>query len=156
MNKIESTLLLLKKGDEIMLAQKKRGFGKGKYNGVGGKLEPGETVQEAMIRECIEEIGVTPTVYEKYGENSFIEYYKGELTNLVFHLYIATSWEGDIVETEEMRPQWFKIDAIPYDEMFKDDALWLPIVLEGRKIKGNFEFDENWNLLSSDIQDYVE
>ena len=53
---LETTLLLLRKDNEILLAKKKRGFGEGKYNGVGGKLEDGETPEEAMIRETEEEI----------------------------------------------------------------------------------------------------
>jgi 8-oxo-dGTP pyrophosphatase MutT (NUDIX family) len=39
---------------------KKRGFGNGKYNGFGGKVENGETIQQAAIRETIEESGLTP------------------------------------------------------------------------------------------------
>ena len=47
---LETTLCLLKKDNRILLAMKKRGFGEGKYNGVGGKIENGETPEEAMIR----------------------------------------------------------------------------------------------------------
>ena len=53
-----TTLCLLIKDNKILLPIKKRGFGKGKNNGVGGKLEDGETELEAMIRETKEEIGV--------------------------------------------------------------------------------------------------
>lgn len=118
-----------------MLAKKKRGFGEGKYNGIGGKLELGETPEEAMIRENKEEIGVIPREYEKYGEISFVEPFKGTLTNMTFHLYVAKKWEGTIVETEEMAPKWFDIDNIPYEEMFNDDQYWLPYILKGKKIK---------------------
>jgi len=48
------TLLFLIKEDQILLAMKKRGFGMGRFNGVGGKIEPGETIEQAMIRECQE------------------------------------------------------------------------------------------------------
>ena len=75
---LETTLCLLKKDNEILLAMKKRGFGEGKYNGVGGKIENGETPEEAMLRETQEEISVTPTKYEKVGFLEFDEYYKGK------------------------------------------------------------------------------
>ncbi|HOP65884.1 MAG TPA: 8-oxo-dGTP diphosphatase [Bacilli bacterium] len=153
MKKIETTLLLLRKDDQILLALKKRGFGVGKYNGVGGKLEPGETPEEAMIRETEEEIGVTPTKYEKMGENVFEELMNEELVFLRFHLYVATEWLGDPVETEEMKPYWFNIAKIPYDKMFADDRYWLPLVLEGKKISGTFKFDEDWHLISYDIKE---
>ena len=154
MKRVETTLLLLRRDDQILLAKKKRGFGKGKYNGVGGKLDPGETPEQAMIRECQEEIEVTPTEYEKMGEMEFIELYNGEAENLIFHLYVGTTWEGEPTETEEMKPEWFNIDAIPYDQMFEGDQYWLPSILEGKKIKGYFEFDKDWKLLSTKIEDY--
>lgn len=61
-NKLETTLCLLRKNDKILLAMKKRGFGEGRYNGVGGKIEGNETP---------EEINVTPTKYEKVGLMEF-------------------------------------------------------------------------------------
>ena len=149
----QTTLCLLNKDDKILLAMKKRGFAKGKYNGVGGKIEKGETIEKAMLRETKEEIGVTPIKYEKVGEMYFDEYYKGRKEKLVFHLYLVFDWKGIIKETDEMKPKWFKIDDIPYDNMLPDDKYWLPLILEGKKIKGNFEFDENWNLLNKDISE---
>lgn len=153
MKEIETTLCILKKEDKILLALKKRGFGSGKYNGVGGKLEGTETPEEAMLRETKEEINVIPTEYEKMGVVEFYEYYNGEKQYLKFHLYIVTKWDGEESETEEMKPFWFSIDEIPYNEMFKDDTYWLPLILEGKKINAKFEFDKNWNLISKDIRE---
>ena len=153
MARIETTLCLLKRDNEILLALKKRGFGEGKYNGVGGKLEGNETPEEAMIRETQEEILVTPTEYEKVGIFEFDEYFKGQKERLVFHLYTASKWLGEPSESDEMIPFWFKTDSIPYDQMFPDDKYWLPLVLEGKKFNAYFEFDENWNLLSKKISE---
>ena len=150
---LETTLCLLKKENEILLAMKKRGFGEGKYNGVGGKIEGGETPDEAMIRETKEEILVTPTQYEKVGIIEFDEFYKGQKERVMFHLYIASEWQGEPTESDEMKPEWFDIQSIPYDKMFPDDKYWLPLILEGRKIKAYFDFDEEWNLLNKTIED---
>ena len=154
MKSIETTLLLLRRNDEILLALKKRGFGEGKYNGVGGKLEEGETPEMAMLRETQEEILITPTKYEKVAIMDFLEYVKGEKEKLRFHLYIATEWDGEPQESDEMIPKWFNIKDIPYNQMFPDDKYWLPMILEGKKIKGFFEFDDNWNLISKTIEDF--
>ena len=81
---LETTLCLLKKDNKILLAMKKRGFGEGKYNGVGGKIESVETPEEAMIRETEEEILVTPTKYEKVGIIEFDEFYKGKKEKVMF------------------------------------------------------------------------
>lgn len=153
MDKLETTLCLLKRNNEILLAMKKRGFGEGKYNGVGGKIEFDETPEDAMIRETQEEINVTPIKYEKVGLIEFDEYYKGNKQNLVFHLYMVYDWTGKISESEEMSPKWFNINNIPYEKMFPDDKYWLPLILKGKKVKAYFDFDENWNLLSKEICD---
>jgi mutator protein MutT len=143
----------LKKDNKILLAMKKRGFGEGKYNGVGGKIENGETPEEAMIRETQEEIAVTPIEYEKVGIIEFDEFYKGQKEKVMFHLYVASEWQGEPTESDEMKPEWFDIQSIPYDKMFPDDKYWLPLILEGRKIKAYFDFDEEWNLLGKKIDD---
>ncbi|MFA5602607.1 MAG: 8-oxo-dGTP diphosphatase [Bacilli bacterium] len=153
MKKMQTTLLLLRKDNKILLAMKKKGFGEGKYNGVGGKIEPNETPEEGMIRESKEEIFITPTEYYKVGTIEFMECYKGEKLNLTFHLFIATNWDGTPKESDEVKPKWFDIDKIPYDKMFPDDKYWLPYVLEGKKIKGFFDFDEDWNILSYKIEE---
>lgn len=150
---METTLCLLKKENSILLAMKKRGFGAGKYNGVGGKIEKNETPEQAMIRETQEEISVTPIKYEKVGTMNFDEYYKGNKENITFHLYLVYEWEGAPKESEEMNPKWFDISEIPYDQMLPDDKYWLPLILEGKKLKAYFEFDEEWNLLSKKIED---
>ena len=76
MKEVDATLLFLRRNDEILLAMKKRSFGKGNWNGVGGKLDTGETIKQAMIRETEEEIGVTPTAYKQMAQIAFDEYNK--------------------------------------------------------------------------------
>ena len=153
MKKIETTLALLKKDNKILLALKKRGFGEGKYNGVGGNIENGETVEQARIRETWEEINVTPREYEKVAIIEFDEFYKGNKENVVFHLYLINEWDGEPSETEEMKPSWFEIDKMPYDKMFPDDKYWMPYILDGKKINAYFEFDKEWNVVTKRIEE---
>lgn len=145
------SLLFLLKDDQVLLAMKKRGFGEGRWNGVGGKIEEGESIEQAMIRETQEEINVTPTVYEKVGDIRFDEYFKGEPTLMHVHIYTATSWEGEPTESEEMKPQWFSRQAVPYDDMWSDDPYWLPLVLEGKKISADFKLDESDAIISHTV-----
>lgn len=151
MNEKVCTLLFLQRGDEILLAMKKRGFGAGRYNGVGGKIEQGETIEHALVRECQEEINVTPGSYHKVAEHDFVQDEGTDPWRMYVHVYISDKWEGEPVETEEMAPKWFKVDEIPYENMWQDDEYWLPQVLNGQKIFGKFTFDENDNLLSHDV-----
>ena len=147
------TLLFLRKDDQILLAMKKRGFGSDRYNGIGGKIDPGETVEQALIRECQEEIEVTPTKFYKVAEHDFTQKDGDSPWLMYVHAYICTEWEGEPVETEEMAPEWFAVANIPYDNMWQDDILWLPMVLEGKKIFGQFTFDEADNMRTHDIHE---
>ncbi|HET6747410.1 MAG TPA: 8-oxo-dGTP diphosphatase [Candidatus Saccharimonadales bacterium] len=145
------TLLFLRRDDEILLAMKKRGFGSNRYNGVGGKIEPGETIEQALERECQEEIGVTPLHYWKVAEHDFMQKEGNMPWRMYVHAYLCDKWEGEPIETDEMAPEWFKIQDIPYDAMWQDDEYWLPQVLAGDKVSGEYTFDENDRMLTHDI-----
>lgn len=135
-----------------MLAMKKRGFGKGLWNGVGGKLEPGESVEQTLVRETEEEIMVTPKQWRQVAEHSFSGTDKnGVEWGLYGYVFFCEKWEGEPAETDEMAPQWFAINKIPYEQMWQDDEFWLPQVLSGAKAVGKFTFDATDRLLTHSV-----
>lgn len=146
------TLLFLRKENQILLAMKKRGFGAHIYNGVGGKIDPGETIEQALVRECREEIGVIPMNYWKVAELDFLYEERDEPTRMYVHAYFCDEWEGEPGETEEMAPEWFEIEKIPYEKMWEDDTYWLPMALAGNKVYGEFTFDGNNKMLSHNVE----
>ncbi len=141
-----TTLLFLRRNHEILLAMKKRGHGIGKWNGVGGKVATDESIEAATIRECQEEIGVTPLDFQKVAELEFSV--PSRDSHHYTHVYMAQSWQGEPTEREEMAPRWFDIEAIPYAKMWSDDRLWLPKILAGEKLSAYFLFDEAENVVS--------
>ena len=151
MKTINTTLLLVIKDGKILLAQKKRGFGEGKFNGVGGKAEEGETIEQTMLRETKEEIGIVPTIYKKQDEIVFDEYMKGERSLVVMSIFVAKDFEGEPIESDEMRPEWFDLDKVPFDKMFPDDKFWFPHILDEKFVRGKFVFDENFKLISYSV-----
>jgi|GEM_PF-204539 len=151
MTEKECTLLFLRKDDRILLAMKKRGFGADRYNGVGGKIEASETIEEALVRECQEEIKVTPTHFWHVAEHDFVQDHGKNPWRMYVHVFLCDQWKGEPTETEEMAPEWMNIVDIPYDNMWSDDRFWLPQVLEGHKVVGNFTFDEQDNLLTHQV-----
>lgn len=153
MKKKTLSLLFLRQGGEVLLAMKKRGFGEGRWNGVGGKVEQGESIESAMVRESQEEIGVTPKNYEKVADIRFDEFFKGEPTIMHVHVFTATEWTGEPTESDEMAPKWVKEADIPYDQMWADDPYWLPEVLKGKKISADFKLDETDAIISHDIKE---
>ena len=134
----------IQKDKKILLGLKKRGFGKGIYNGFGGKLEPGESAEEAAVRELGEEAGVMTdkNELEKIALIDFHFPYKEEWNQRV-HVYFVYSWKGEPVETEEMKPEWFAVSRIPYDQLWDSDKRWLPLILKGKKIEAEFVWKED-------------
>ena len=134
-----ATLLFVFDGDgRVLLIHKKRGLGRGKINGPGGRLEPGETPVQAAVRETREELGIDVLDPQFCGSLRF-QFTDGYA--LHGHVFKATRWIGDPVETDEARPEWFPVDAIPYDDMWEDDRHWFPMMLAGTPFSGRFLFD---------------
>jgi 8-oxo-dGTP diphosphatase len=133
-----ATLCFVIRDGQILLIHKKRGLGAGKINGPGGRLEVGESSLQAAVRECQEEIGVTPVGLEQGGELffQFVDNYK-----LRVAVFRANDCMGDLIETGEAIPFWTSVDQIPYQNMWQDDPYWLPLVLAGNKFRGYFVFD---------------
>lgn len=152
MKTLDLTLLYLRDGRRVLLAMKKRGFGMGKWNGVGGKVEPTETVHNALVRECQEEIGVTPRDIQKVGYLIFNEQHEGERKLMNLHIFTAVSWQGTITESEEMNPQWFRVDSLPWQDMWPADQQWLPMVLDDKKVRGTFTLNDDSSVKHTDVR----
>ena len=148
---IRRTLLFLVTEDKILLAMKKRGFGAGKWNGVGGKIEAGESLEAALVRECQEEIGVTPTSWKPVAELDLVQDSTTDPWHMYVHAYISEEWQGQPTESEEMDPEWFTFAEIPYADMWDDDQYWLPRVLNGELVTGKFTFDAADKMISHTI-----
>ncbi|MCH7828900.1 8-oxo-dGTP diphosphatase [Patescibacteria group bacterium] len=135
------TLCIVCRGDQVLLGMKKRGFGQGKWNGFGGKVEARESIEKAMKRELKEEIGIIPRSFEKKALFEF--HFKDNPEYLEVHVFYIPSFEGEPKETEEMRPQWFSKEKLPFESMWPDDKHWLPLFLEGKTLRGRFSFGDD-------------
>ena len=153
------TLCYLVDNENVLLAMKKRGFGVGKWNGFGGKVEPGESIEDAMIREAFEETSVKldKSNLSKVAVIDFFFPHKPEWDQKV-HVFTAKKWNGYPAESEEMRPEWFPIKNFPIDKMWPDDPHWLPHILDGKKVRASFVFGKADDILSQDVKlvEYLE
>ena len=139
-----SVVYLLRENDgalEVLLGSKKTGLGIGKLVGPGGKLEPGESAAEAAAREVAEEIdvivsadslvGIAELAYEfpfrpKWSQRSYA--------------FICREWMGEPAESEELAPDWYPVNAIPFDRMWDDAKLWLPDALRGTFVRATCSY----------------
>ena len=141
---IDATLCIPIKGDpveEVLLGYKKKGFGKGKFGGFGGKLEAGETIVLATIRELEEESGLI--VSENHLSNRGVLFFSFPAQpdwDQVVHIFLIKTWKGNPIESMEMTPFWFRINEIPYATMWDDSSYWLPLIVQGKRIQAKFSF----------------
>lgn len=131
----------------LLLGLKKRGFGKGWWNGFGGKPKENESLEDAAVRELLEEVCVKAEKNNllKVAELSFYFPFVPQEKdwNQTVHTFFIEKWSGEPQETEEMKPQWFSFDSLPFHSMWADDPHWLPLVLDGKKLKVEFAFAED-------------
>lgn len=133
-----ATIVFVFRGHEVLLIRKKRGLGAGKVNGPGGRLEPGESVIDCARREVMEELCITPLGLEEQGELLF-QFVDGH--SIHGYVFVAHDFLGQPQETDEAVPLWTPFSAIPYGEMWEDDRLWFPLLLNGQRFRGRFLFD---------------
>ena len=138
---------------EVLLGHKKTGFGTGKVVAPGGHVEAGETAAEAAARELKEETSL------HVAAGSLCE-----ATHIRFRFLARPAWDMDVTvftasefvgepaESDEIRPEWFLLSALPFDRMWQDTARWLPRVLAGERLSATFTYAaDNENLAAVDI-----
>ena len=145
------TLCVIHTADQILLGMKKKGFGAGRWNGFGGKVEAGETIEAAARRETFEEVGLVAEQLEEFGVLEFSFQQNDEI--LEVHVFRVLAYHGQPRESDEMAPRWFALNEIPFDEMWADDRHWLPLLLAGKKFRGSFRFDHNDEIIETTMEE---
>ncbi|OGM02331.1 hypothetical protein A2115_03150 [Candidatus Woesebacteria bacterium GWA1_41_8] len=143
----QATLCFLLNDNNVLLGRKKRGFAEGKWNGFGGKRNDGEKISDTAIREFQEEAGITPKLLVQVA---VLDCYHPNWSQQVV-VYTTTEWDGTAAETEEMEPKWFLVKDVPYEKMWDDETIWLPMVLEGKKLKARLQFNDKGKLFRQEI-----
>jgi len=144
-----STLCFCVRGDSVLLAMKKRGFGAGKWNGYGGKVSENESPRTAAARELKEEshLSVAETALEQVA---LVRFYFDSSQLFECHVFLARDWEGEPSESDEMKPRWFSVSQLPFAEMWVADSKWIPLILTGRKL----EAEVNFNTDGSEVKNF--
>jgi 8-oxo-dGTP diphosphatase len=147
--------LMVETGDErsVLLGKKLRGLGQGRLVGPGGKVMAEETHLDAAVREVFEEVGVELTpgdlTHRAVITYPFLDRPENSQRSFV---YTADRWVGEVVASEELEPQWYRLADIPWEHMWSDAKLWLPRVFDGHFVEGTLTIgvvdeviDQQWS-----------
>lgn len=146
------TLVLVTKDRHVLLGLKKTGFGSGRINALGGKIEPGESPLGCALRELEEECGLKAKEATEVAR-IFVDYdHTGKKVEL--HVFEVTDFRGEVHSTLEMDVDWTSIDHVPYEKMWANDIYWLPSVLNGKRIHASFHLSDDETVIDQKIEEW--
>ncbi|QEV99122.1 8-oxo-dGTP diphosphatase [Microbacterium caowuchunii] len=138
-------------GTEVLLGYKRTGLGLGRVVGIGGKVEPGEGILAAAVREVREEteLSIAPGDLEPAGVFDYL-FPSRPAWSQRSHVFLCRRYRGRPVETEEIVPAWFPVSEIPLDRMWDDTRRWLPQVLRGERAGATYVFGDDLATVASE------
>ena len=148
-------LLLLRRGDDLLLGEKLTGFGAGRVVAPGGHVEAGESPLEAAVREAHEETGLVIRDASLHARLQFAFPARPEW-DLRLEVFGSTSYAGTLTPSSELAPWWCPVTELPLERMWDDDRYWLTRVLAGERLQGDFVYAlDNETVQHADLRPLV-
>ena len=127
-----STLCYITRGDEVLMlhrVKKKNDINKDKWIGIGGKFEADETPDECLLREALEETGLTLTSWQCRGVVTFLT--ENPSDGEYMYLFTADSFEGELKECDEGDLQWVSREFLDELPKWEGDKIFLDLLWQG-------------------------
>ena len=126
---LNTTLCYITRGDEVLMLhriKKKNDLNEGKWIGIGGKFEEGESPDECLLREAMEETGLTLTSWRCRGVVTFLT--TGPWEGEYMYLFTADGFEGELKTCEEGELQWVSRDFLDKLPKWEGDKIFLDLL----------------------------
>ena len=123
-----TTLCYIEKDNKYLMlkrVKKKEDINKGKWIGVGGHFEEGESPEECVCREVLEETGLRLKSYKSRGILTFVQ--NKTFTEYIW-LFTADEYEGELIECDEGILEWIDKDKISELELWEGDRIFLELL----------------------------
>ncbi len=147
-----ASLCYVKKGGRTLMLhriKKPNDIHEGKWNGLGGKLNPGESPDECVVREVKEESGLSIKNPKLRGVLTFPKF-DGQNDWLVF-VYVAKKFSGRLIDCDEGHLEWIPDHKVLKLPLWEGDRHFLKWMAEGRFFSGKFLYRkkrlENYKVL---------
>jgi 8-oxo-dGTP diphosphatase len=131
--------------------KKKNDYHEGKWNGLGGKFEQGETPEECVIREVKEESGLTIKNPKLRGFITF-PMFDGVKDWYVF-LFTAPEFEGSLIDSREGTLEWIPNEKLLDINLWDGDKIFIPWLFEDKFFSAKFVY-ENGKFISHSVEFY--
>ena len=138
---ILATLCYIKRdGCTLMVHRNKKvnDIHEGKWNGLGGKFEAGETPEECVEREVFEESGLVIQNQRLHGLLVFTNF-KGN--DWYVFTFTATEFSGELIDSPEGRLEWIPYEKILDLNLWESDHIFMPWIKEGKFFSAKFEYE---------------
>ena len=126
---IQSTLCYITRGQDVLMlhrVKKQNDINKDKWIGIGGKFLEGESPDECLLREALEETGLTLTQWRCRGVVTFLT--DGPWDGEYMYLFTADGFEGQLKECDEGELAWVSRDFLDSLPKWEGDAIFLELL----------------------------
>lgn len=138
---ILATLCYVKQNGKTLMVHRNKKPGDihaGKWNGLGGKFEAGETPEECIRREVQEEAGLVIQNPRLHGLLMFPKFKGNDWYVFVF---TATEFSGELIESPEGRLEWIRDEEFARLNLWESDRIFLPWIEAGKFFSARFEYE---------------
>ena len=149
-----ATLCYLRQGRRTLMihrVKKDNDMHAGKWNGLGGKFEAGETPEECAIREIREESGLSAKNLDLKGFLTFPAFANEE--DWYAFVFVVEQFKGDIIDSPEGHLEWIDTDKLLDLNLWEGDRIFLPWLEESDFFSGKFVYEDG-KLISNNVVFY--